>query len=171
MRRRPIRMDSSGETRVREARAGDTAFILSLVPRFVAFELPPWRDRDESAEGVRRDIERHLGESPEGSHFFVAEADDSETGAATPAGFLHLLSTVDFFTGAPNCHVSDLAVAPAFDRCGVGSRLLAFAEDWAKRHGCRYITLGVFPGNARARALYERHGYGVELLRMAKPVR
>jgi hypothetical protein len=29
----------------------------------------------------------------------------------------------------------------------------------------------VFPGNARARALYERNGYGIELLRMAKPVR
>ena len=41
---------------------------------------------------------------------------------------------------------------------------------WAKEHGCRYVTLGVFPANARARALYERHGYGVELLRMAKSV-
>jgi ribosomal protein S18 acetylase RimI-like enzyme len=56
------------------------------------------------------------------------------------------------------------------DGRGIGGRLLAFAEDWARGHGCRYITLGVFPGNTRARALYERHGYGVELLRMAKPV-
>jgi ribosomal protein S18 acetylase RimI-like enzyme len=30
------------------------------------------------------------------------------------------------------------------------------------------MTLSVFPGNARARALYERQGYGVELLRMTK---
>jgi GNAT superfamily N-acetyltransferase len=41
---------------------------------------------------------------------------------------------------------------------------------WARRNGCRFMTLGVFPGNERARALYERHGYGVELLRMAKPL-
>jgi ribosomal protein S18 acetylase RimI-like enzyme len=56
------------------------------------------------------------------------------------------------------------------DGRGIGGHLLAFAEEWARTHGCRFITLGVFPGNARARALYERHGYGVELLRMAKPV-
>jgi ribosomal protein S18 acetylase RimI-like enzyme len=41
----------------------------------------------------------------------------------------------------------------------------------ARQNRCRFVTLGVFPGNARARALYERHGYGVELLRMAKPLR
>jgi ribosomal protein S18 acetylase RimI-like enzyme len=158
-------MGDSTELTIRAARSGDAAFILGLVSRFVAFDLPPWRDRDESAAGVRRDIERHLRERPEGSSFFVAE-----TAGATPAAFLHLQATVDFFTGAPSCHVSDLAVAPAFDGQGIGSRLLAFAETWAKQRGCRYVTLAVFPGNARARALYERHGYGVELLRMAKPV-
>jgi len=159
-------MEPAFEIRIRPARAADTDFILDLVPRFVAFELPPWRDRGESTDGVRRDIERHLRERPEGTHFFVAVTETD-----SPAGFLHLQATVDFFTGAPNCHISDLAVAPKWDGHGIGSRLLAFAEDWAKKHGCRYVTLGVFPGNARARALYERHGYGVELLRMAKSVK
>lgn len=159
-------MEPAFEISIRPARAVDTDFILDLVPRFVAFELPVWRDRGESTDGVRRDIERHLRERPEGTHFFVAV-----TETHSPAGFLHLQATVDFFTGAPNCHISDLAVAPKWDGHGIGSRLLAFAEDWAKKHGCRYVTLGVFPGNARARALYERHGYGVELLRMAKSVK
>jgi len=158
-------MEPAFEFTIRPVRDADTDFILDLVPRFVAFDLPVGRDRDESAQGVRRDIARHLRERPEGTHFFVAV-----TEADAPAGFLHLQATVDFFTGAPNCHISDLAVAPGMDGHGVGSRLLAFAETWAKEHGCRYVTLGVFPGNARARALYERHGYGVELLRMAKSV-
>jgi ribosomal protein S18 acetylase RimI-like enzyme len=56
------------------------------------------------------------------------------------------------------------------DGRGIGARLLEFSEAFARDHGCRFITLGVFPGNARARALYERHGYGVELLRMTKPL-
>ncbi|HVT32380.1 MAG TPA: GNAT family N-acetyltransferase [Rhodanobacteraceae bacterium] len=150
--------------RIRPADAGDTAFILALVPRFVAFELPSWRDPEESADGVRRDLARHLAERPDGSHVFVAEAEGIR------AGFVHLASTIDFFTGAPNCHISDLAVATDYDGRGVGSRLLAFAEDWARSNRCRFVTLGVFPGNARARALYERHGYGVELLRMVKPL-
>ncbi|MET0230566.1 MAG: GNAT family N-acetyltransferase [Rhodanobacteraceae bacterium] len=150
--------------RIRAARDTDRAFILGLVPRFVAFELPPWRDREESAEGVRVDIEKHLDERPAASRMFIAEAGDE------PAGFLHLLQTVDFFTGAANCHISDLAVAPGMDGRGIGARLLDHAEEWARRNGCRFMTLGVFPGNARARKLYERHGYGIELLRMAKPL-
>jgi ribosomal protein S18 acetylase RimI-like enzyme len=151
--------------RIRVARNTDRAFILALVPRFVDFDLPAWRDRDESARGIRRDLEQHLDERPEPSHLFVAETETGE-----PAGFLHVLRTVDFFTGAPNCHISDLAVAAGMDGRGIGARLLAFSEDFARGLGCRFITLGVFPGNARARALYERHGYGIELLRMTKPL-
>ncbi|MGH8122554.1 MAG: GNAT family N-acetyltransferase, partial [Rudaea sp.] len=41
----------------------------------------------------------------------------------------------------------------------------------AREHRCRYLTLGVFPGNERARALYEQHGFGVEILSMAKPIK
>jgi ribosomal protein S18 acetylase RimI-like enzyme len=150
---------------IRPADDADTAFILALVPRFVAFELPPWRDPAESADGVRRDLARHLAGRPKGSHAFIAESDGAR------AGFVHLVSTIDFFTGDPNCHISDLAVAAECDGRGIGSRLLAFAEDWARQNRCRFVTLGVFPGNERARRLYERHGYGVELLRMTKPLR
>ena len=154
--------DDAGLT-IRPAKSADHAFILGLAERFVSFELPLWREHDETAAGVQRDIERHLRERPETSHFFVAETLDGAR-----AGFLHLQSTVDFFTGAPNCHISDIAVAPGLDGRGIGGRLLAFAETFAKGRGCRFMTLSVFPGNERARALYERHGYGVELLRMAK---
>ena len=35
---------------------------------------------------------------------------------------------------------------------------------------CHITDLAVFPGNTRARELYERHGYGFDLLRMAKPL-
>lgn len=158
-------MQPSTDLNIRAVRADDEAFILDLVPRFVAFELPLWRDRDESADGVRRDLERHLRERPDSSHLFVAE-----TAQGARGGFLHLQTTVDFFTGAPNCHISDVAVAPGLDGRGIGSRLLAFADTFAKRRGCRFVTLSVFPANTRARALYERHGYGVELVRMAKAV-
>ena len=154
------------ELRVRLAHADDDEFILALSERFVAFELPPWRKRSETLAGIRADIARHLRDLPAGSHLFVAENDDGER-----CGFLHLQTHKDFFTGALNCHISDLVVAPAFDGRGIGRALLDHAEAWAKQHRCRFVTLAVFPGNERARKLYETHGFGVELLRMAKPVK
>jgi ribosomal protein S18 acetylase RimI-like enzyme len=151
---------------IRPARAGDDEFILGLIPRLVEAELPPWRRRGECAAGIRADVARHLGEQPPGSHLFVAEND-----AGQQMGFLHLQTVADHFVDARNCHIADLAVAPDCEGCGVGSALLAFAQRWAREHRCRHMTLAVFPGNARARALYERHGFGIDLLRMARPVR
>ena len=151
---------------VRLAHADDDEFILALANRFVDMELPPWRKRSETLNGVRNDIARHLRELPAASHMYVAEDEDGERLA-----FLHLQTQKDFFTGVLNCHISDLVVAPQYDGKGIGSALLAFAERWAKEHRCRHMTLGVFPANERAQALYERHGYGVETLRMAKLVK
>lgn len=151
---------------IRLAHADDDELILALAERFGAFELPTWRKRNEVVAGIRADIARHLRELPPASHLFVAETDAGER-----CGFLHLHTQKDFFTGALNCHVSDMVVVPDFDGRGVGSAMLAYAERWAKDHRCRFVTLSVFPGNERARKLYERHGYGTELLRMAKPVK
>ena len=143
----------------------DDDFILDLVPRFAEFALPPWRQRRECEAGIRRDLGQHLAEQPSHSHVFIAEDDTGDR-----VGFIHLQQTRDFFTGASNCHVSDLAVLPRAEGRGVGRALLAHAETWAREHGCDLLTLAVFPGNQRARALYAACGYGVDLLRMAKPI-
>jgi ribosomal protein S18 acetylase RimI-like enzyme len=153
-------------THVRLAHADDDDFILSLTERFVDFELPTWRKRSETLNGIRADITRQLRQLPPASHLFVAEDDEGER-----MGFLHLQTQKDFFTGALNCHISDIVTAPDFESRGVGSELIAYAERWAKEHRCRHVTLSVFPGNERARAFYERRGFGTELLRMAKPVK
>jgi ribosomal protein S18 acetylase RimI-like enzyme len=158
-------MQSASDFRIRPVRADDADFVLALVPRFVAFELPSWREPDETAAGIRRKFEQQLAKCPDASHLFVAE-----TAGGERAGFLHLQATIDFFTEAANCHISDLAVADGLDGRGVGGALLDFADRWAKSHRCRFITLSAFPGNGRAIALYERHGYAVELLRMTKTV-
>lgn len=150
---------------IRLANADDDDFILGLVGRFVEFELPPWRRRGECAAGIRADVARHLAEQPPGSHMFVAEDDGARV------AFLHLQTVPDWFTNVQNCHISDLAVAPGCDGRGVGRALLGFAERWAREHHCRHLTLAVFPGNERARALYERNGFGLDLLRMAKPLK
>lgn len=149
---------------IREATADDHGFILSLVGRFTDVALPAGRTREELDAGIRADLERHLRERPAGSHLFVIEHDGQ------PTGFLHLQVVPDFFGAGPHCHISDLAVAPGFEGRGLAGRLLAHAEAFGRTLGCRRLTLSVFPGNARARALYERHGFGTDLVRMGKPL-
>ncbi len=151
---------------IRLAHADDDEFILALAERLASFELPPWRKRSETLAGIRADIARHLRELPPASHLFVAEDEDGQR-----LGFLHLQTQKDFFTGTLNCHIADLVVAPEHDSRGVGSALVGFAEQWAREHRCRHVTLAVFPGNERARRLYEHHGYGQELIRMAKALK
>jgi ribosomal protein S18 acetylase RimI-like enzyme len=60
--------------------------------------------------------------------------------------------------GEPGLYVQDIYVAPAARGTGLGTRLLAAAmrlQDW----GARYLTLGVDPGNADARAFYAARGF------------
>ena len=151
------------ELLVRAAGADDDDFILSLVPRFAEFDLPRGRKRHVVIEGIRRDLSRHLEESRPASFLFVAETDEGER-----VGFLHLQTVPDFFSGGPNCHISDLAVVRGRDGQGIGRALLGWAEQFAREHRCERLTLGVFPGNARARRAYEAAGFEQDLVRMAK---
>lgn len=153
------------ELLVRAADADDDDFIFGIVPRFVDFELPAWRKRTTVTEGIRRDLDRHLEHAPPGSFMFIAETDDGKR-----VGFLHLQTMTDFFSGGMNCHISDLAVAKGWDGKGIGRALLQYAEDFANEHRCERLTLAVFPGNERARKLYEQAGFGTEMLRLTKPL-
>lgn len=148
---------------MRMARADDDEFIIGLATRFTEFDLPAWRKRSDVIAWLREDLSRITSTLPPGSHLFIAEDDDGER-----VGFLHLQTVKDAFSEASNCHVSDLACAPGHDGKGVGAFLLDYAEDWAKRHRCRHLSLVVFAGNQRAIALYERRGFGVEIHRMIK---
>lgn len=55
--------------------------------------------------------------------------------------------------------INSLATAPDLRGQGIGSRLLAWAEDKARAVGCAACALSVALDNQRARALYERQGY------------
>lgn len=144
----------------------DDDFILSLAPRFAGFPLPAWRQRHACVAGIRERLQRQLDEHAANSHLFVAEDD---AGART--GFIHLQRSADPFTGRANAHITDLAVTATHEGRGVARALLAHAERWARDHQCQLLTLAVFPGNERALKLYEAAGYGIDLLRLAKPLR
>ena len=55
--------------------------------------------------------------------------------------------------------VNGLVVAEAQRSLGAGARLLAAAEDWARKHGCKGMSVRSNVIRERAHKFYERRGY------------
>jgi GNAT superfamily N-acetyltransferase len=66
--------------------------------------------------------------------------------------------------------VAYMAVEPAWQGTGVGTALLAAAEDEAKRRGLQFMALMVTEENEPGRRLYERAGYRTERRLLCKPL-
>jgi GNAT superfamily N-acetyltransferase len=55
--------------------------------------------------------------------------------------------------------VNGLVVAEGQRSLGAGARLLAAAEDWARKHGCKSMSVRSNVIRERAHQFYERNGY------------
>jgi ribosomal protein S18 acetylase RimI-like enzyme len=89
----------------------------------------------------------------------------------TRVGFLLLLDSLpDEVTLIPQGFLAYMAVEPARQRRGVGTALLAAAEDEARRRGLPYMALMVTEENAAARTLYDGRGYLNERRLLCKPL-
>lgn len=55
--------------------------------------------------------------------------------------------------------VNGLVVAEGQRSLGAGARLLATAEDWARKHGCKSMSVRSNVIRERAHKFYERNGY------------
>lgn len=102
----------------------------------------------------------------EGSTTLIAADEHGER-----LGFLHAKPSLDLVTGAPCGYVSLLAVVPEAENRGIARMLMSAAETWARERGYATLTLDVFSTNSRARAFYERLGFGEETLYLVKPLR
>ncbi len=65
-------------------------------------------------------------------------------------------------------YIAELFVVEAARGLGVGRALIGASEDWARAQGLRILKIGVLPGNARARAIYERAGFAPYALRLRR---
>ncbi|HEU5433028.1 MAG TPA: GNAT family N-acetyltransferase [Thermomicrobiales bacterium] len=100
----------------------------------------------------------------DGDRFVAVDAADR------PLGLIAVGPDRDYFTDHPRAYVHILVVDDAVEGRGVGRALMRRAEDWARQPGMKEVVLDVFAGNHDAIAFYERCGYAVDHLRMAKPV-
>jgi ribosomal protein S18 acetylase RimI-like enzyme len=146
---------------IRPAQPSDERALLALASRMANFELPPWRTPDEITSADGRAMIDALRAGHPDSQVFVAERDGKV------AGCLHMVVTQDFF-GRRHAHLSVIATSAEAEGTGVGRALMAVADDWARNRSLPFITLNVFAANTRARRLYERAGYTVELMKYAK---
>lgn len=148
---------------VRPASSEDGDAILALMPRLASFDVPESRNPVDLWRSDAAILERWLdGDAPE---CLVHVAVD---GGQEVLGFALVSLRPELLSHEPSAHLEAIAVGQSAEGSGVGRALLAAAEDEAKAHGAKSITLHVFARNTRARGFYEKSGYDGELLRYIK---
>jgi GNAT superfamily N-acetyltransferase len=136
---RPASTTSSSNLSLRNATVSDLDAITDLVNRafrierfFVAGDrISPSEVREHFATGV----------------FFVAEQDRL------------LIGSIYVELRGERSYVGLLAVDPAQQRTGIGSRLMTAAEEYARANGCRAMDLQIVNVRPELAAFYRRRGY------------
>ena len=132
---------------LRPAGPGDLPDLLEMLRRFYAEDRIPL---DEPR--VRRGLEQLLADPARGAVLFA------EAGGAC-LGYLVLGWCFSIEQGGRHVLVDELYLAPDARGRGLGSALLAAACECARAQGAEVARLEVNRHNARAKALYLRHGF------------
>ena len=131
---------------IRQARAADTSGILECLAE--AFE--PYRTSYTSAAFLDTVLTAEtLAERTKSMTIYVALDQRGEVAGTVACGL------VDREEG----HLRGMAVASAWQRAGVATRLLATAEAELRAKGCRRITLDTTAPLQPAMKFYEKNGY------------
>ena len=154
-----VEIAARASPRIRHAEPGDAAELVALL-NAVGAEPEGWLLSDPSQRSVGaerryvRSVRRHADAA-----LLVAELDGRIVGRLSLARDPHPSSA----------HVADfgLTVAAGHRRRGIGTALLAAADEWARSSGIRKLELHVFPHNEAAIGLYEKAGYAREGYRTA----
>lgn len=129
----------------------------------IALEPDAYRVPDRAA--VRRHFAAVLGGAEGGDAILVAEL------AGRVAGMVEVLRDPlppdhQILRPRPSAPIHTVVAAEARGR-GVGTALLAAAEEWAATRGIVHVSAGIHHANAGAVRFYGRHGYadsGVSLV-------
>ncbi len=134
---------------------------MALAPR-LGEGVADWRDPDAVRGAVRTWVAGSLDTAEHaGRAVLVAVAGQELLGLVAVSERRH-------FSGQLDGYVGELVVAASAVRRGVGSALMAAAEDWARRRGLCLLTLETGAANRAARAFYEALGYAEEDVRLTK---
>jgi RimJ/RimL family protein N-acetyltransferase len=147
---------SESTVETRPARHTDAAALVALTRDIIAEARWMLRDPDERIGWWDRAEEylARLETGKEATIVFVAAAADGLVGwlSATSPVLRRIAGNVDLVLGVRESHAGR----------GIGGRLLAAAEDWARERQAVRLELTVVADNERARRLYEKAGFVVE---------
>jgi len=130
------------ELRIRRAKSSDAPRIAEL-----AGEL----GYPSTAAELRQ---RLRGIGPVSQHAVLV----AETAKDGVIGWLHV-SREPLLEVEIRAEVNGLVVAEGQRSAGAGARLLAAAEEWARKRGCKGMSVGSNVIRERAHKFYERNGY------------
>jgi RimJ/RimL family protein N-acetyltransferase len=154
--------------------------------RFVELEDGPYREyrkdqvRDYAADKVRagawskseaqsraaKDVDGLLPEGPATQDHFLYSVRDDSTDAEVGIVWFALR---DPGVGR-SVWIYDIIIHEDFRRKGYASRTLDLVEERARDLGAKSVELHVFGHNHGAQALYEKLGYNITSITMAKPI-
>jgi GNAT superfamily N-acetyltransferase len=135
---------------IRRATPADVPRLLALVRRYWEFE----GIRDFSALRVEVVLQQLLAERDRRGAVWVADS------AGTLLGYLIVVLVMSVEHQGLMGEIDEFFVLPEARSRGVGAQLLAAAEAALAERGCTRLQLQLASGNSRARAFYQRRGYG-----------
>ncbi len=156
-------MIDNSKIKIRPANLNDKYFVISLLPRLAEFGLPAWRNEAQMVATDAQIVTDKLLVNQPGTAIFIAEDEKNN-----PLGFIHLHTGNDYYNKEKHGHISDVIIAPGLEGLGIGLLLMNKGEEWARSNGYRWLTLSVFAQNVRARELYNKLGYGEDIMKYVK---
>ena len=139
----------------------------NLVRHYAADKVRAGAWSQAEAEGrAARDVDGLLPEGPTTQgHLLYSVREDSTDAEVGIVWFALRDSGV-----GRSVWIYDIIIYEDFRRRGYASRTLELVEEWARDLGAKSVELHVFGHNRGARALYEKLGYSITSITMAKPV-
>lgn len=144
-----------------------SSFLDRMVPDYAESHVRSGQwSTEEAPKRARAEIDHLLPQGVDSPDQFLRLVRDPGLGRSVGEVWCSLRKQ----DGPPTFFVYWIGIAPSFRRKGYASEAFREVEAEARRQGAVRVALHVFGENVAARALYEKLGYGVTNLIMAKAV-
>ena len=136
---------------------------MSLLPELADFPIPPRRTADQLWRCDAKLAVKVLTSGTPASFLDVAV-----TRSGAVVGLVMVTLRPELLSGDASAHLEAIVVDPSHRGQGMGRQLMQHCERRVRALGARSLTLHVFNQNQRAKELYRREGYDMEIIRAVK---